>query len=391
MALTEIVGNPHVHTPYSDGTMLHAQVAQAAARAGLDFVIVTDHNIWVDGVEGYYEGVLLLVGEEVHDTQRLPQCNHLLIYGAEDELATEAFDPQTLIDEVNIREGLSFLAHPVERSSPLGPDLAAIPWVDWEIDGYTGIELWNYMSEFKSLTQTRLSALFYAFNPGLGIKGPFPYALRLWDKLLNEGRRVVAIGGGDAHANVYSLGPISREVLPYEHIFGCVNTHLLVEHPLTGDLVADKEMIYSAMRAGHGYIGYDVPGSTRGFRFQARSGSKFALMGDELKRQAAVIIDVEVPVPADTRLLCNGKVVARSSGRGLQLTTAVPGVYRVEVYRRYRSRKRAWILAEETVMHWDGELWTLETIERTNDGHLAVTPSHVWIINYEGAIFHKTR
>ncbi len=345
MALTEIVGNPHVHTPYSDGTWLHAQVAQAAAEAGLDFVIVTDHNVWVDEVEGYYEGVLLLVGEEVHDTQRQPQCNHLLVYGAEDELATEAFDPQTLIDEVNIRDGLSFLAHPVERSSPLGPDLAAIPWVDWEIDGYTGIELWNYMSEFKALAQTRASALFYALNPGWGIKGPFPYALRLWDNMLNEGQRVVAIGGGDAHANTYSMGPLKREIFPYQHVFGCVNTHLLIEKPLTGKLLTDKSMIYSALRAGHAYIGYDVPGPTRGFRFQARSGSKFALMGDELKRQAAVMIDVEVPAPADTRLLCDGKVVARSKGRQLQLTTAVPGVYRVEVYRRYRLRKRAWIIS----------------------------------------------
>ncbi|HSM58601.1 MAG TPA: hypothetical protein VK879_20775, partial [Candidatus Sulfomarinibacteraceae bacterium] len=47
-----------------------------AIRAGLDFIIVTDHNVWVHGVEGYYETdegrVLLLTGEEVHDVRRQP-------------------------------------------------------------------------------------------------------------------------------------------------------------------------------------------------------------------------------------------------------------------------------------------------------------------------------
>ena len=81
MVLHEIVANPHVHTPYSDGVWYHAQIAQVAAEAGIDLVIVTDHNVWVDGVEGYYDGVLMLVGEEVHDVQRLPSvtiCSYMV-------------------------------------------------------------------------------------------------------------------------------------------------------------------------------------------------------------------------------------------------------------------------------------------------------------------------
>ncbi|HZD10996.1 MAG TPA: PHP domain-containing protein, partial [Candidatus Binatia bacterium] len=69
----EAVGNMHMHTPYSDGEKWHKEVADDAIRAGLDFVIVTDHNVWVHGVEGYYENdegrVLLLTGEEVHDVR----------------------------------------------------------------------------------------------------------------------------------------------------------------------------------------------------------------------------------------------------------------------------------------------------------------------------------
>jgi hypothetical protein len=341
----EIVGNLHVHTPYSDGTWYHSQIAQAAATAGLDLVVVTDHNVWVDGVEGYYEDVLLLVGEELHDVRRLPQCNHMLVYGVEKEMAPHPGEAQQLIDAVKEQQGLAFLAHPVERSSFLNPDWGAIPWVEWELDGYTGIELWNYMSEFKSLVQSKVAAVFYALYPQLGIRGPFRHTLRLWDRLLAEGRRVVAIGSADAHGNRHSLGPWNRVVFPYEHLFRCVNTHILIPNTLVRDLSADKALIYDALGTGHCFIGYDALGSTRGFRFHARSGSRQVIMGDELKREAALMFYVEVPAPADTRLLRDGRVVARTGERRLDFTTAEPGIYRVEVYRRYGLRQRAWIFS----------------------------------------------
>jgi predicted metal-dependent phosphoesterase TrpH len=51
----ELVINLHMHTPYSDGFGTHDQIAAAAMRAGLDAVIVTDHNVWVNGPEDYYQ------------------------------------------------------------------------------------------------------------------------------------------------------------------------------------------------------------------------------------------------------------------------------------------------------------------------------------------------
>src|SRR5688572_16609016 len=50
----EIVVNLHMHTRYSDGSGTHKDIAQAAIQAGLDAVIVTDHNVLVQGLEGYY-------------------------------------------------------------------------------------------------------------------------------------------------------------------------------------------------------------------------------------------------------------------------------------------------------------------------------------------------
>ena len=118
----EVVVNLHMHTRYSDGYGSHLDIAQAALRAGLDAVIVTDHNVWVNGPEDIYqEGqrrVLLLVGEEVHDQARLPQKSHLLVIGAGREVATLAHDPQLLVNEVRRSGGLSFIAHPKDPEAP---------------------------------------------------------------------------------------------------------------------------------------------------------------------------------------------------------------------------------------------------------------------------------
>ena len=118
----EIVVNLHMHTRYSDGTGTHKDIADAAIKTGLDAVIVTDHNVLVQGVEGYYRTgrnpnspvrssrVLVLVGQEVHDQDRVPQKNHLLVFNANRDLSHLADDPQTLINGVNDTGGLSFIA-----------------------------------------------------------------------------------------------------------------------------------------------------------------------------------------------------------------------------------------------------------------------------------------
>lgn len=339
----EIAGNLHVHTVYSDGTGLHREVTEAAARAGLDFVITTDHNVWVSGVEGYTDGCLLLVGEEVHDVRRTRQANHLLIFGTEAEMAPQAADPQALIEESTRRGGFCFLAHPFERGSPIAPDLDPIPWEDWEVQGYEGLEIWNAMSEFKGLLRNRLAALLYSYAPGVGLRGPFRATLRKWDELLNSGRKVTPVGGSDAHADTHHLGPLRRVIFPYRDLFGWVNTHLLIESPLTGDLHADKAAIYTALRAGRTWVGYDRPASTQGFHFLARSGAREATIGEELVRAGAVVFDVHAPASAMMRLLRNGRLVARANGGKLRYTTAERGAYRVEALRRFRGRLRGWI------------------------------------------------
>jgi hypothetical protein len=141
------------------------------------------------------------------------------------------------------------------------------------------------------------------------------------------------------------LGPLRRVLFPYETLFGWVNTHLLIERPLSGDLSDDKALVYDALHWGKTWVGYDRIASTRGFRFQARSGPKVATIGDELVRAAAVTFEVETPEPGRVHLIRNGRTIAGGRGTKLSFTTAEAGVYRVEVRRRFRGEMRAWIFS----------------------------------------------
>jgi hypothetical protein len=285
--------------------------------------------------------VLVLVGQEVHNNRRYPQVNHLLVYGAEAELSQCAANPQQLIDAVRERGGLSFIAHPYDYPLEFRHE-PGILWVDWDIAGYTGLEIWNYMSEFKARLPNRLAALYYAFYPQRAIRGPFSETLNLWDTLLAAGQRVVGVGNSDAHAFNLSLGPIKRVIFPYEYVFRCVNTHLLLPEPLTGDVAYDRYLIYSTLEQGRGWIGYDLLGSTKGFTFKAHSASEHATMGEELRRAGAVNFDVEVPLPATIQIVRAGKgVIGRAKGTRLKLTSVEAGAYRAEAY----LKGKGWIFS----------------------------------------------
>jgi hypothetical protein len=287
----------------------------------------------VQGPQGYHHNVLVLVGQEVHDNRRYPQVNHLLIYGAEAELSQCAAQPQSLIDAAREHGGLTFIAHPFDYPLKFMHE-PGIPWADWDVHGYTGLEIWNYMSEFKTRLPHRLAAIYYAFFPQLAIRGPFKQTLKRWDDMLAAGARVVGFGNSDAHAFTMSLGPIKRVIFPYNYLFRCVNTHLLLEEGLTGDVKYDKYLIYSALERGAAWVGYDLLGSTKGFSFKARSSSESATIGQELRRAGAVNFEVEVPLPAKIQVVRSGDgVVARQNGTRLKFISVEAGAYRVEAHR----------------------------------------------------------
>jgi hypothetical protein len=345
----EIVINLHMHTRFSDGMGSHKDIAKAAIKADLDAVIVTDHNVWVQGIEGYYEEpegrVLVLVGEEIHDQGRDPQKNHLLVFGADHELSHFAPNPQILINKVKESGGLSFIAHPIEFEAPKFGE-GDLSWVNWEVENFTGIELWNAMTEFKSLVKGYPEAIFYAFNFKRVAHGPFPQTLKKWDELLARGKPVVGVGGSDSHEFSKSLGPIRQTLFPYEKHFKAINTHLLIPEPLSGDARTDKRLILEALRSGHGFVGYDLPASTRDFRFTVHLLEQNLIMGDTIDAKASATLQIKLPRPAECLLLKDGEVIRSTNKRGTIVHKIEgPGVYRVEAYISFKGKRRGWIFS----------------------------------------------
>jgi len=309
--LNEIVLNIHMHTRYSDGSGSHRDIAAAALGSSLDAVIVTDHNVLASGFEGYVKNsnhkVLMLIGEEIHDQSSNPQKNHLLAIGSSQEMAVFAGDPASLIKNIRESGGLSFIAHPSDPAAPAFNE-SDISWIDWSVNDYTGLEIWNGLSELKTLVHTKLHGIFYAFFPGLVTRNPRLETLKKWDELLSQ-RRIVGIGGSDAHALHLKMGPLSRVIFPYGFHFRGINTHVVLSAPLTGQVKSDRSLIYEALASGHCFVGYDLPCSSRGFHFGGSGLEASALMGDEISAQGGVTLQVKLPSFGEIQLIKDGKIL----------------------------------------------------------------------------------
>ena len=328
----EYTGNAHIHTRYSDGSKTVSEIARDAALANLDFIIINDHDYMARTLhaedEGYYGGVLALMGLELGG-----RFHHYLAFGLREMVHGKGAAPQSVIDRVTEKGGFGFLAHPFEKGMPFREKGIAYTWNDLSVTGYTGICIWNFSSRWKERVKTPLHGLFFLLFKGWGLKGPSRETLHFWDRAC-ERRRVVAMGGSDAHGGSFRWGPFRFTPLSYGDGFLSINIHPLLDRPLSKDPVYAGEQIYGAMKEGRLHIGHDRLAPSKGFRFSyVVEGGGTLEMGEERAFQPGTLI-VKTPRKGEVRLLRNGAVVARSMGWGFSHVVRQPGVYRVEVYRR---------------------------------------------------------
>src|SRR5881227_4408906 len=101
----------HLHSTYSDGTGTVPQIAAAGRDAGVDVVLLTDHDTLEAkrrGEEGWYGSVLVLVGEEVSPRGR----NHYLAFGLDEPIDHTGLDSAGIVRAVEEAGGFGFAAHP---------------------------------------------------------------------------------------------------------------------------------------------------------------------------------------------------------------------------------------------------------------------------------------
>lgn len=337
-AYADYKGAIHVHSflgGHSTGTF--AEIEGAAQANKLAFVVMTEHpsgdydtrSLTLRGVRG---GVLFVQGSETSESAE----DRLLTFGGTATTTGDAAVTSSTQESINRAKAagqLAFIAH-------------AETFRSWrETSGFDGMEIYNLHADAKNINRLAL------FFDGLWSYRSYPHLLwtrfyespdanlRRFDELTApEGgrRKVVAIAGNDAHANVgLSLRQLTgKPVLelkldPYERSFQVVRTHVL----LPRDQPLSEENLLNALARGHAYVSFDILCDASGFRFHATNNSEQKLMGEEIALLSGVRLGVETPLKSRIVLIRNGQVVReeREAAR-IDWTTNEAGVYRVVCY-----------------------------------------------------------
>ncbi len=354
LKLHDYAGVIHLHSDYShDGRASILEIVDAARANGIDFVMLTDHS-WMqakyDGYERSYDGVHLFIGIEV-----TPRYNHYLAFGIDEPLITcdlawvfpheDEMDisPQFIIDWVRSKGGLGFIAHPDHEGAPRF-HVKQFSWNDWTVSGYTGIGIWDFMTDWQSRLKGYPSALLGYYFTAYRLRGPKKETLKRWDEL-NRTRKVVGIGELDNHSTVKKLLGIQFHIFPFSEAFRFIRTHILTEAEFLKDDELDREIILSALRRGRVYVALEYFEPATGFSFVIMDESEVATMGDEFLLDDLAIVQIELPVKGKIRLIKDGELFRETVGRELTCGIDEMGIYRVEVYLWKAFKYRPWIFS----------------------------------------------
>ena len=329
-----VPGAFHVHTTRSDGHGDRAQVAAEAARAGLKFVILTDHG---DGTRppdppAYIDGVLVLDAVELSTDHGhyvaldMPRAPYPL-GGAGD----------AVVEDVRRLGGFGIVAHPDSAKPALRWTSTARP---------DGLEWLNLDSEWRDESRARLirAGVAYLRRPGpaltMILNRPTTLDAR-WPALLAGGRSV-ALAAADAHGGVgrrqedpgRSLAG-SVGIPSYEASFRAFSNRAILARPLSGDAAADARAIHAAIRSGSVFTAIDGQAGPALLDFAVESGFARAGMGAVLPEDSDATLTVRALAPegSEIAIVRNGHVVTSSThGTDLRhVVTGGSGAYRVEI------------------------------------------------------------
>ena len=330
-------GAYHIHTDRSDGSGTVEEVAAAAARAGLQFIILTDHG---DGTRppdppAYRRGVLTLDAVELNTTG-----GHYAAIGLAAAPYPLAGTPDAVIEDVRRLGGVGIATHP-------GSPQPSLRWTNWDA-AIDALEWINGDSEWRDearlpITRALLGYLLRAPESMSALLDRPSDVLGQWDRL-TQSRRVFAVAGIDAHAWLGfdqetdpDGGGFHLQLPGYEATFRTFSNHVVLDAPFSGDAATDATALIEALRNGRVYSVIDGLASPGGLSLTASSRSRIAMVGDELPIDGDVHVRATVTAPPGTTLvlLKNGERLHQVTGGSLEVNGGRDAaVYRVEAYLR---------------------------------------------------------
>ena len=360
-----VAGILHVHTNRSDGQSSPEAIAAAAARAGLKFVVFTDHGdaTRTPDPPEYRSGVLCLDGVEISTAG-----GHYIALDMPAAPYPLAGESRDVVEDVRRLGGFGIAAHP---DSPK-PQLR---WSDW-FAPFDGIETTNPDSSWRQWAQQAMTArpapagggsspawgarkrlglaiLAYPFRPSETIASLIQPdgTLYRWARLAAR-RRVVGIAGVDAHAKLQLRGDPgdSRLSLPlpgYEATFRSLSVRVTPDRPLSGNAPADAAVVIRAIRAGHLYNAVDGVATPPSFEVTATNSLGTVHQGDELGLGGPITLRVRSNAPPSfTTIVWNGGEVVSADHHEQDFTMALPpdpAVYWIEIRPSGRASDTAWV------------------------------------------------
>ena len=371
----EYRANLHVHSAFShDSRGKIDDIVRSAKAAGTSILMFNEHpanhyDIFENGHQGLYEDVLLIPGAEFKG---------LLVFPRTSIKAVESSKPQELSDFVRGRDGLTFLSHLEER-------------MDWNIQGLTGVEIYNTHADAKDekrLFSSIKNPLWLLKTADLIREYPqesfsslhdYPENyLRRWDELCLQAP-LTGISANDSHQNIGmvvrfaedgkvavedALGentptpepaalsptnPIPKDAKVgdslfelrldrYEFSLRHVGTHLLSTE-------LSQPAVWQALSQGRAFVAFDWICDSTGFDFAAVQGSQRYEMGSSPQYHPEMKLTGHAPLPGEWRLIRNGHRIETISGRDLDFSLREPGNYRVELWLNVADESRIWILS----------------------------------------------
>ena len=253
-----IAGAYHIHSNRSDGAADKDAIAAAAQRAGLTFIILTDHG---DGTRepdppAYLHDVLCLDAVEISTNG-----GHYVALDMPAAPYPLGGEPDTVVEDVNRLGGFGIVAHP---DSPR-PQLA---WSAWDAP-FDGIEWLSADTEWRDESRLRLgrALLQYFVRPAPALASVLDRPVATfahWDALTAH-RPVVGLAGVDAHGGIGrgleeggKRRPALGTIPSYEASFRTFTTRVILDQPLSGDASSDARSLMAAIRNGRVFTVIDA-------------------------------------------------------------------------------------------------------------------------------------
>lgn len=324
-------GDLHMHTAHSDGSCNSLRgvkvpcpifvIAEAAARKGLDFIAITDHNTTSQNnsmreLQPYFDSLLMIPGREMTTFH-----GHANLFGTVAPLdfrvgSREVPDINTLFRRADEIGGLISINHP---NAPTGEACMGCGW-----DPTPEADL-NLVQAIE------------AVNSGAE-EGPFA-GLSFWERQLNHGFRLAGIGGSDNHTAQKSLDEVGSIGSPTTVVYA---TELSTPAILAG------------VRAGHVFV--DLTASKdRLLELRGKRGEASASMGDTL----AAPVGSEVEFSVHVVNVDGAKVVLLEDGRPMEELSrkTIQGKDETTQSQWKSDGERHWFRAD--VYGPDGKLWLM--------------------------------